>query len=108
MYCYLGKLANESYAQMPGCMFYMNWYEMPAESQKYFILMIGNMQRALYYRGFGVLVLNLETFTKVSVKLTVFEQFGSNDSIKQMFGISVQLLRSALSFYMAIKAVTSK
>lgn len=67
IYCYLGKLANESYAQMPDCMFYMNWYELPAGLQKFFILMIGNMQKALYYRGFGFIVLNLETFTRVSV-----------------------------------------
>lgn len=74
IYCYLGKLANESYAQMPDCMFYMNWYELPSEIQKYFILMIGNMQRALYYRGFGIIVLNLETFTRVSERIQ-FRQF---------------------------------
>lgn len=67
IYCYLGKLANASYAKMPNRIFYMKWFELPNKLQRYYILMIKNMQIPLYYRGFGVIHLDLETFTKVSV-----------------------------------------
>lgn len=64
-YCYFGKVATESFEMMPDCVFGMNWYEQPIDLQKYFILMIRNMQRPVYYHGFEVAKLNLETFVKV-------------------------------------------
>lgn len=67
MYCYLSKLATDSYAKMSDCVYNkITWYELPIGLQKYFVLMIQNMQQPLNYHGFGVIYLNLETFTKVS------------------------------------------
>lgn len=65
IYCYFGKLATESYMMMSDCVFNMEWYEQPIELQRHFILMIRNMQKPLYYHGFEVAKLNLETFVKV-------------------------------------------
>lgn len=65
IYCYFGKLATESYAKMSDCVFEMVWYEQPYELRKYFLLMITNMQKPIYYHGFGVATLNLETFVNV-------------------------------------------
>lgn len=42
-----------------------NWIELPLELQKYFIMLIANAQLPLYYHGFRIVVLNLETFTRV-------------------------------------------
>lgn len=69
VYCNFGKIATQSYANMSRYLFESNWIEQPIEFQKYFILMIGNTQRALHYHGFGISVLNLETFSTVSGKL---------------------------------------
>lgn len=66
IYCYFGKLATESYQNMADCLYESNWWELPVELQKYFLLMNVNMQRLLFYHGFEVAVLNLETFSKVS------------------------------------------
>lgn len=66
LYCYYGKLVTDSYFQFADCLFESDWYLLPTKSQKYFIMMIGNAHRPLCYYGFGVLSLNLETFTKVN------------------------------------------
>ena len=67
IYCYLGKLATETYEKMSDCVYKMDWHELLIDLKKYFILLIKNMQKPLYYHGFGVIYLNLETFTKVSI-----------------------------------------
>lgn len=68
IYCYLGKSATESHGKMSDCIYYnIKWYKLSIELQKHFILMIKNMQKPIYYHGFGVIYLNLETFTKASV-----------------------------------------
>lgn len=66
IYCYLGKLASESYEKMSDCVYNIKWYKLAAGLQKYFILMIANMEIPIYYHGFGVVDLHLETFSKVS------------------------------------------
>lgn len=67
VYCYFGKLATISYEKMPDRLFEMNWHEQPNELQKFFILMIANSQKPVYYHGFEVAKLNLETFVNVIV-----------------------------------------
>lgn len=68
VYCFLGKLAAESYAKISDeCLFIMKWYRQPIEWQKCYILVTLNMQMPVFYQAFGVIYLNLETFTKVSV-----------------------------------------
>lgn len=65
LYCYVGKLATESYQGISDALFEANWADLPVEFQKYFLIMIGNSQKPLYYHGFGVIILNLDTFTTV-------------------------------------------
>lgn len=65
VFCNFGKLATDSYAKMAICLYESNWRLLPVELQKYIILMIINMQIPLRYHGFGVAVMDLETFTKV-------------------------------------------
>lgn len=69
VYCYFGKMTTDSYRKMSDCVFEMNWPELPNQLQKFIILMIENMQRPLYYHGFGIVNLDLETFAKVSVQI---------------------------------------
>lgn len=69
IYCYLGKLSTESYAKMADCVYNI------IGLQKHYILMIANMQKPLYYHGFGVIYLELETFTRVSLRFQRRPQF---------------------------------
>lgn len=69
VYCFFGKLASESYTNMADSLYEANWREISIDLQKYMIIMIGNAQRPLYYHGFGIAVLNLETFCRVRKKI---------------------------------------
>lgn len=71
LYCFFGKLATDSFDNMAYCMYASKWQALPINLQKYFILMIGNMQRPLYYHGFNVAYLNLETFCRVTNLLLI-------------------------------------
>lgn len=66
LYCFFGAMATESYEQMAECLYKSKWYGRPTHLQKYFIIMIGNMQRPLYYHGFGLAILNLQTYSTVN------------------------------------------
>lgn len=46
-----------------------DWPEVNADSQKMIIIMIKYSQQPMYHQSFGVVVLNLETFTRVSFTL---------------------------------------
>lgn len=65
VYCYFGKLANDSFSDMSYRLFESNWQQLPLEMQKFFVLMIGNAQQTLHYHGLQIVRLDWETFTKV-------------------------------------------
>lgn len=65
VYCFFGKMATESYVQMADCLFDSKWFELPLQLQKYFIIMIKNAQRPMFFHCLGVIVLDLLTFTTV-------------------------------------------
>lgn len=71
-YCYFGKIATNSYDQMAECLYDCNWHELDLQHQKYILVMMMNAQRPIYYNGFGVADLNLETFTTVSDRYDSF------------------------------------
>lgn len=65
LYCYFGKLATESFEDMCNCLYEFKWHKLPVKQQKYIIPMMVTAQRPLYYHGFGIIILNLETFCNV-------------------------------------------
>lgn len=66
VHCLYGKLATAQFDKLPTYLFESNWQNLPLNLRKYYILMLANTKQPLYFDGFGVLILNLETFTKVS------------------------------------------
>lgn len=70
IYCFFGKLATESFNQMANSLFQSDWFNLPIELQKYYIIIIGNAQQSLFYHGFKIVFLDLETFTKVGFFLS--------------------------------------
>lgn len=85
LYCYLGKLATESYAKMADCVYDSNWYKMPLNLQKYLVLMIANAQAPLHYHGFKIAVLSLETLTKVGKIQIKIHEFDKNQKVISNF-----------------------
>lgn len=64
-YCYFGKLSAESFEKMADCVYEMRWQMLPLRLQKYVVVMIENTQKPLYYHGFKIIKLQLNTFVKV-------------------------------------------
>lgn len=102
LYCYFGKLAADSYDQMCDCVYNSNWQKLSLNLQKYIIIIIANMQKSLYYHGFGIVTLDLNTFIRVR-----YSQKQINDSFENLhennLSISLQLCRSVISYYLAFK-----
>lgn len=67
LYCYFGEMASDSHLDMSDCVYNMSWYRLDTWLQKYFHLMIVNMQIPLHYHGFKIINLDLNTFIRVSV-----------------------------------------
>lgn len=72
MYCYFGHNATDSYTAIADCLFELKWYNQPLNLQKQFIVIIQNAQQPIYYDGFGVAHLNLNTYCKVNI-LTIYD-----------------------------------
>lgn len=83
MYCHFGQIATGSYEKLADLLFGCNWQQLPLNLQKFFVLMIENMQRPLHYHGFGVAILNLETFRNVNEYYHV-----STDSFQHAFNLT--------------------
>lgn len=81
IYCYCGQSAHECYFDLQKCFYEADWLKLPNDLQKYLIVMIENAQRPLFYNGFGLAYLNLNTF--------------------------VQMIKTALSYYMIFKRLNS-
>lgn len=65
LYCYFGKQATESFNKMTDALYESKWLDFTPKERKYFVIAITNTQRPLYYHGFNIMVLNLESFTNV-------------------------------------------
>ena len=66
VHCLLGKLVTDGFNRLPHHLFHTKWYDTPIAMQKYFILLLANTQRPLFFYGFKIDKLDLETFTSVS------------------------------------------
>lgn len=64
-YCYIGKHSSDYYLAFGDCLYESNWMSLPNDMQKTFILMIAHSQIPIYYHGYGVVILDLNLFTRV-------------------------------------------
>lgn len=69
LYCFGGAVVTDSAEKYAKILFESNWYEMPNEFQRYFIIMIAETQRPIYLDGYQLIKLSLEGFMKVSVSV---------------------------------------
>lgn len=71
VYSYFGHGANETHMEISDCFFQSEWFNLPYHLQKYFVIIIANAQRPLYYHGFGVAFINLNTFIRVRISIEI-------------------------------------
>lgn len=69
VYCYFGEMTIDGFENMVRDIWDTNWHELPIELQKYYIMMIQNMQRphCHHYDGFGLATLDMHTFGGVNI-----------------------------------------
>lgn len=96
VYCFFGDLATKCYGNMANTLYEVNWQDLPIKFQKYFFVMIMNMQIPLYYDGFGVAILELRTFT--SVRDEIFRNHLTFSSVFQWSTISSLGNRKKVNF----------
>lgn len=65
LYCYHGKCATDYYESYADCLYESNWIILPNHLRKSFVLMIAHGQKKIFYGGYGFIILDLETFSKV-------------------------------------------
>lgn len=65
LYCYFGSRSTQTSYAYADALYKSEWFHLPMELQKFTIVMIANAQRPLFYHGFGVARLNLDTFCSV-------------------------------------------
>lgn len=65
IYCYFGTFTTSNFEKLETYIYESEWYNLPNDLQKYFIMMIKNAQQQLTYDGFRFVSLNLITLAKV-------------------------------------------
>lgn len=63
--CQYGKSSTSYYSAFADCLYNSNWICLPIEIQKRFIIMIAYAQKPMFYHGYGIIILNMKTFSKV-------------------------------------------
>lgn len=91
LFCFYGKFATDSFEKMSNCLYECNWQGLPIDLQKFFIIIVANSQKPLYYNGFGLTTLDLETFSKVNA-CTKKKLINKNYNL--IFGLSYMYLAS--------------
>lgn len=64
-YCLYGDKTTSNYEGLAEDLYEKNWYELPNQIKKYFLIMIMSAQKPVYYHGMHLTVLELTVFTKV-------------------------------------------
>lgn len=65
-YCYHGQSATDYLAAFADCLYGSEWMNLSTMLQKPFVFMIAHAQIPRQYHGYGIVSLNLETFSKVN------------------------------------------
>lgn len=102
IYCYFGKIATNSFMKISLCLYESDWQNQPLNIQKHFIVMIANAQRPLFYHGYHMSVLNLETFTKVSKACFSFSN-STNSCAYQSFNCSFPVDKHSFQLFYAFQ-----
>lgn len=69
IHCYFGEMTTQSFLKFSNCLYELQWYNLPIQLGKYLLIILPNMQRSLFYDGFGMFPLTLQTFAPVNLKL---------------------------------------
>lgn len=113
LYSYFGAFATTAFFTYGECIYETCWYQLPLVLQKYLIHIIRNGQIEMHYTGNNLFVLNLATFTRVSMHAWWFWWMRmDNNAFHSIFLFSnfvfgyTKVMNMISTFYLMMKAVT--
>lgn len=117
LHCYWGAFTTNSFGKYANCLYGSQWHSLTISLQKYWTIILPNMQRPLFYNGFGVVPLDLKTFANVSTYYLVSkihsDRFFRNSfllfvTISKYFLFLIQVVSASWSYYMAFSTLNQK
>lgn len=73
--CYCGEFITNIFLKYADCLYKSQWYSLPVPLEKYWTIVMPNMQRTVFYDGLGMVRLNLNTFANVSPNPIIWRFF---------------------------------
>lgn len=67
VFCYCGATTTMLFSEYADRLYEINSYDLPVPLQKQFVIILANLQRPVYYEGFGMVKLDLELFLNVKL-----------------------------------------
>lgn len=107
-YCFYGNEIYENNMQMAYCLYESNWYKLPNDLAKMYIVMIANCQQPRFYHGFNIVNMEMETVTKVDFLYYFIDFIGFYHICKliKFFKLFIQVLKVSISYYLAFKTIS--
>lgn len=109
LYCESAQLATDNLIQFGDEVFDSDWYKLPIEIQKSFILIIANAELPINYDGLHMVDLNSPTFARVwknHCLVKSFELFSLQRRSALMWHfLHFQVLKSVMSYYLMFKTL---
>lgn len=100
LYCYVGTFTTTQFLYYADATYESAWYSYPLNMQKAVQMIIADAQRPLIFYGFGVIDLNLITFTKVRA-------FFECDILQlNVHNYAFQVMKTVVSYYLMFKRLT--
>lgn len=96
LYCYCGQVSTDSYTSIADRLYNSEWVSAPIKLRRMYVLMIAHAQKRMYYRGYGVVDLNLETYLRVSI-------FALTKMVDKGYGLMLQLVKSIVGYVLMFK-----
>lgn len=105
-FCYYANLATDRALRNGDIVYDLNWFDHPAEIQKYVILMIARSHERIEFTGLGLVSCTLEGFRKVSTRHQSIMHYSLESVCKTLFYL--QLVKSSCSFYMVFRSISQQ
>lgn len=99
-YCSYGDRTTSNYAGFADVLYETNWYELPIQNQKYFILMMSNAQEPVYYHGMYLIEVHLIFLGKV---FSILSTYLFNNELTYLF--RSQIAKTISSYYLTFKTM---
>lgn len=93
-FCSVGSYTTDNFLRFADISYESLWYKLPVHLQKYLPLIIADAQRPRFFRGLGIVNLNLMAFTKVvccQIHIALEQKMGFHEFRVEFYDISCSI-----------------